>query len=196
MYHEIAIRLSHPLILFARYVNIKRNHRCSSFNFNCDTRHPCPHRYHKLRAKSLKLIFKNLLMRPIGSSRAREARVSTIWFHRPTMAPSWGWVGGGAYPTYIILCYIISKLIVFQICIHIIYHYVHMTALSLSLSLSLAIYIFSAARPRSRHRARSLGGVLGRPGGVLGASWARLGVVLGPSWESWGVLRASVEGVR
>ena len=41
------------------------------------------------------------------------------------------------------------------------------------------LVIFSAAMPRPRHRACSLGGVLGRPGGVLGASWARLGAVLG-----------------
>ena len=38
---------------------------------------------------------------------------------------------------------------------------------------------------------RLLGGVLGRPGDVLGASWGRLGRILGPSWEPWGVLGAS-----
>ena len=32
---------------------------------------------------------------------------------------------------------------------------------------------------------------MGRPGDVLGASWARLGAVLGPPWESWGVLGKS-----
>ena len=45
--------------------------------------------------------------------------------------------------------------------------------------ISLFTEIFSAVKPRSRHRARSLGGVLGSPGDVLGASWARLGAVLG-----------------
>ena len=38
-----------------------------------------------------------------------------------------------------------------------------------------------------------LGGVLGLPGGVLGASWARLGRVLGPSWGRLGSLGASWE---
>ena len=41
-----------------------------------------------------------------------------------------------------------------------------------------------------------LGKVLGRPGGVLGASWARLGAVLGPSWgvsgASWGHYMANM----
>ena len=59
--------------------------------------------------------------------------------------------------------------------------------------ISLFTEIFSAAKPRSRNRARSLGGVLGRPGDVLGASWARLGAVLGPSWGRLGNLGASWE---
>ena len=36
-----------------------------------------------------------------------------------------------------------------------------------------------------------LGAVLGRPGGLLGASWVCFGAVLGPSWESWNVSGAS-----
>jgi hypothetical protein len=44
--------------------------------------------------------------------------------------------------------------------------------------------------PRPRHRACSLGGVLGRPGSVLGASWGRLGAALGILGRLGSVLRA------